>query len=75
MSTGLLSRCLKDKELDQTRSLEFMKLLTNKQEDIFDALGLSFPAWNNRPLAVKDLVHCVGQFSKYTELQKDLCNQ
>ena len=73
--TGTLSRSLKDKELDQSGSLHFMKVLTEKQNDIFDALGVRFPAWDGRPLAVKDLVHCLGQFVKYLELQKDLSHQ
>ena len=71
----MLSRSLKDKELDQAQSLEFIKLLTEKQEDIFYALGVSFPAWDNRPLAVMDVVHSLLQYSKYTEIVKDLSNQ
>jgi len=72
---GTLSRGLKDKELDSFQALQYIKVLVNQQRAIFESLGLEFPAWDGRRLSVVDFVHCLKQFGKYRELQKNLGNE
>lgn len=77
INTGVLSTCWKDKATmtmmdQQTEALRLIKVLVEKQNDVFAAIGVQFPTWDNRPLTVKDLVHCLNQYSKYVQLQQDM---
>jgi len=74
--TGVLSSCWKDNQVDaEERGLELMKVLVDNQADIFASLGVQFPTWDNRPLAIIDMVHCLAQYTKYCEIQRDLSRQ
>ena len=70
-----LTSCWKDRQVDETRSLELLRVLVDRQADIFAAIGVEFPKWDNRPLSIKDIAHCLAQYSKYLEIQKDLSRQ
>lgn len=73
---GVLSSCWKDNQVDaEERGLELMKVLVDNQADIFASLGVQFPTWDNRPLAIIDMVHCLAQYTKYCEIQRDLSRQ
>ncbi|CAB9507682.1 PHD-finger [Seminavis robusta] len=68
----LSASCWKTSTDDETRAFDLLKLLTEKQDDFFAAVGVKFPTWNGRRLALKDLAHCLSQFSKYLQIQSDM---
>lgn len=71
----ILATCWKDKRVDDFRSLSLLKLLTEQQDEIFEAIGVDFPAWDGRPLSIKDIAHCLGQYAIYLRIQADMKRQ
>ena len=71
----ILTYCWKDRQVDEARALDLLKLLTAQQLEIFEAIGVTFPSWAGRVLAIKDLAHCLGQYSNYLKIQTDLKKQ
>ena len=72
---GVLAPCWKDGSVDESRALSLVNLMTEKQDDIFEAVGVEFPAWDSRRLAEKDVAHCLSQYSKYLHIQSDMRRQ
>ena len=68
----VLATCWKDGCVDDELALGLLKVMTEQQSNIFQAIGVDFASWDGRPLTIKDLAHCLGQYSNYVKLQSDM---
>lgn len=58
--------------MNETKALELAKIMVQKQDEIFEAIGVRFPKWDGRSLSLKNMEHCLGQYGKFLQIISDL---
>ena len=68
----MTSQLQQNDPIDGTLALELSKVLVDKQDDIFAAIGVQFPKWDGRSLSLKNIEHTLTQYGRYLQVSSDL---
>lgn len=73
--TRIVSPQIDRDDVDQSVALVVAKELVAKQNALFSAMGVQFPKWMGKPISLKNMEHCLGQYDRYYLIISDACQK